>query len=279
MLDTVMRFIKRAAIFIPGALVSYFTVANVYPTLDKRIPAWIATLLTYVLIAYVLIPAAMRLYRLFFPPKHMPLYSLTPDGFANDPVNIAFVGTREEVDKAMEAAGWYPADKRTPRNLLRMGLGILLKQPYPTAPFSNLYLFGHSQDLGYQLPVDDNPGHRHHVRFWLAGTTGDPRQLDHLSFWQKYHKFDAKKERGLWVGAASLDTGIALIRHNAQFTHMIHPNTSAERQLIVKMVKKTGLVKRVRMVKIGDPYKLTNRALHGYMVSDGKMAILELQDL
>jgi hypothetical protein len=81
----------------------------------------------------------------------------------------------------------------------------------------------------------------------------------------------------LWVGAASLDTGLGVIRHNAQLTHMIHYDTNAERELITKGLKKAGLVKKVRNVSIGKPYRLTNRVISGYMHADGKMKICELK--
>jgi hypothetical protein len=78
------------------------------------------------------------------------------------------------------------------------------------------------------------------------------------------------------VGAASRDVGLGIIRHNAQITHMIHPDTNAERNLIVTNLKKTRLVKKVRTEKIGEPYRLTNRVLTGYLHADGKMTICEL---
>jgi hypothetical protein len=31
---------------------------------------------------------------------------------------------------------------------------FVLNQPYPTAPFSTLYLFGRGQDIGFQKAID-----------------------------------------------------------------------------------------------------------------------------
>jgi hypothetical protein len=73
-----------------------------------------------------------------------------------------------------------------------------------------------------------------------------------------------------------LDTGLGIIRHNAQLTHAVHPDTNAERNLIVRQLEKTGLVKKTRTVKIGEPYKLTNRVLTAYLHADGRMKIVEL---
>jgi hypothetical protein len=52
----------------------------------------------------------------------------------------------------------------------RMIRAFVLNSPYPTAPFSTLYLFGRGQDIGFQKAIDNSPRNRHHVRFWALGT-------------------------------------------------------------------------------------------------------------
>lgn len=271
------RLGKRLAVLLPGLVVTYFAVSDFYPAIEKQVPAALASLLTYMVVAYVVIPALMRLIRIIIKPKHIPLYCTTPDGFASDPVNVGVVGTREQLIAAMTKAGWYQADQRTFRTLFRLGLSMVLSKPYPKAPFSNLYLFGRSQDIGFELPLDNNPRHRHHVRFWAAKSTSkDSQHQEHAFFWQKQHP-RLSGERALWVGAASLDVGLGIIRHNAQLTHMIHPDTNAERDLIVSQLEKAGVVTKKRSVTVGSPYQLVNRVWSGYMNADGKMTICELK--
>jgi hypothetical protein len=272
-----VRQLKRLIVLVPGLVIAYVAVYDIYPVIDRRVPAVLAILTTYILAAYVLVPTLLRLIGLVFKPQHIPLYCTTPDGFACDPINIGIIGTQEELVTAMTKAGWYQADKRTLYTVFKLGMSMVLKRPYHTAPFSSLYLFGRSQDIGFELPLDNNPRHRHHVRFWAASHTGDPRHLDYISFWDRFHKSNLLTGKVLWVGAASLDTGLGVIRHNAQLTHMIHYDTNAERELITKGLKKAGLVKKVRNVSIGKPYRLTNRVISGYMHADGKMKICELK--
>jgi hypothetical protein len=276
MIGRPFRALKRLAILLPGIAVAYFSVNDLYPTLDRWLPAGVVIFILYVLGAYALIPFALRILHLIVPPRHIPLYSTTPDGLASDPVNVGVVGTRQELIDTMQAAGWHQADERTLRNLVRFLVAMVLKRPYPQAPFSKLFLFGRSQDIGFELPVDNSPRHRHHIRFWGVTDMADSEEYrQHAFFWLKHHR-SPKPGKLLWVGAASLDTGIGVIRHNAQFTHMIHPDTNAERDFVIKELKKTGRVKKTRTIQVGAPYQLTNRVVSGYMTADGKVKVAEL---
>jgi hypothetical protein len=276
MVQVIIRFIKRIAILIPGVAVTYVAAKSLFPILDKQIPAALALFILYILIAYIFIPASIRVLNLIMQPKHIPLYCTTPDGLACDPINVGVIATRKELVGLMQAAGWHRADKRTLRTSIRYMTSIALQQPYLTAPFSTLYLFGRSQDIGFQLPVGDNPRHRHHIRFWGVIDTDDPDYRQHTFFWRRYHR-SPKPGQLLWVGAASLDTGIGIIRHNAQMTHSIHHDTNAEREFVVKQLRATKRVKRSRTVTVGAPYRLRNRVVKGYMNADGKMTICELK--
>jgi hypothetical protein len=274
-----VRLFKRLLIFAAGLLVIYLAVWKFFPFFDHRVPIALALLATYVFTAYIFIPLGIRVYRLFFRPNHIPLYCVTPDGFASDPINIGIIGTRAEIIAAMTQAGWYRADDRTIRSMLRFGFSVLLNHPYPNAPFSSLYLLGRKQDLGFEVPVTGKASKRHHVRFW-ACQMGGPEDFDaHVRFWRRFHKpIKANDHRQFWIGAASKDTGVIPIRHNAQLTHMIDPDTDSERELIVHDLKAAGYVTHTRTVTVGAPYELRNRTVGGFLRTDGKMRICTLKD-
>lgn len=272
------RYFKRFVILVPGLIIFYLSATNVLPFFERRLPLALAALVTYILAAYVFIPAAIRVLRIFFPPKHLPLYCVTPDGFASDPLNVAIIGTRRQVQQAMRSAGWYGADGRNdPRNIIRHLLSTLFNWSYVTAPVSSLFLFGRKQDLAFQLPIDGGrSGNRHHVRFW-ATTYDDSLQLTARSVHWHQRSAHVQGDDLLWVGAASLDNGLAPIRHNLQITHMIHPDTNQERDLIVQELQQAGLVARTTSLRLRSPYKLINRAFRGQLHSDGKMTVIYLK--
>lgn len=280
MIDAAIRFLKRFIVLVPGVFAAFLVARDFYPILDRRIPAPLAVLGAYVFGAYILIPSIMRVLKFLTRRTHIPHYSTTSDGFASDPVNIGLFGTREQVVSAMRDAGWYLADKRTLKSVARMVIAILLNKPYPNAPFSNLYLFGRKQDLGFESPVDNSPHSRHHVRFWACSPLLSDIEKRHISFWEAHVKgkrSSSKKAGQLWLGAASLDVGLGIIRHNAQLTHSVHPDTDAERDLIVNTLSAANRIKSKRIIKIGEAYKLRNRVFRAHLKTDGRVIIITLK--
>ncbi|HMH30967.1 MAG TPA: LssY C-terminal domain-containing protein [Methylomirabilota bacterium] len=276
MIQLALRMAKRFAILLPGIVIAYFSVRSIFPYFDQRLPIALAIFATYVLGAYVLIPAFIRLFRIVRPPRHQPHYCVTPDGFASDPLNIGIITTRRELIQAMEKAGWHVADRNSIKNLARSSFSTAYGWSYAGAPVSSLYLFGRKQDVAFELAVKGSPGMRHHVRFW-ATTYEKGQPLDFHAIHWHHRKSHVQGDNLLWVGAASQDVGIGYIRHNLQITHMIDPDTDAERQLIVGQLSEQDLVKKVEAIKLELPYRLINRVINGSLHADGKMAIVTLK--
>lgn len=277
MIQYVVRQAKRFAVLLPGIVIAYFSVRDIFPYFDQRLPLGLAIFFTYVLGAYVLVPAIIRIWRIFRPANHLPLYCVTPDGFASDPLNIAIVGTRRQLINSMEQAGWYIADPHSLRNMAREALSTVYGWHYPNAPVSSLYLFGRRQDIAFQIPVEDVPGGgRHHVRFW-ATTYENTKPLNLHSIDWHHRRERVYGDNLLWVGAASLDVGVNFIRHNLQLTHMIDPDTDKERKLIVDSLQEQRLVAKTESVKLGEPYRLINRVINGSLHTDGRMSVVSLK--
>jgi hypothetical protein len=278
--DYAVRGVKRFVVLVPGIVIAYFSVRTFYPFFHAQLPAALAIFLTYVLAAYVLIPAIFRLYRLLRPAKHLPLYCVTPDGFASDPVNVGIIGTQKQLTKAMKRIGWYKANTVNWRTSIRQIVAVVFRQTYKRAPVSALFLFGRRQDIAFELPLNTRGG-RHHVRFWA--TVYDPDKpiaaTNRISAAQPVNPAKAKhlqKDRiFLWLGCASKDAGLSLIRHNAQITHMIDPDTDAERDLIVNGILKFSQ-HPAQVIRLRDPYRLPNRAWRGYLRADGQLKICDI---
>jgi hypothetical protein len=189
-------------------------------------------LLVWSVAAYFLLPLAwQRVSRHHHPAlEDTPRITQTRDGIRGDPINIALVGTEEEVVTAMLKAMWLPADPITLRSSLRIASGTIRSRPYETAPVSDLFVWGRKQDLAFQQPIGKNPRRRHHVRFWRSDALEYHGQL-------------------LWVGAATLDISVGLSRTTAQITHHIDADVDAERDKLLDDLEKTNLLAGIDWVE------------------------------
>lgn len=189
----------------------------------RRRALWFAVglLAAYGLVAYVLVPAFWR-HDLTRHPWRAggPRLTHTANDIPGDPVNLALLGDETQVIRAMLAAHWRPADPITLHTSLRIAVDSVFRRPDDEAPVSNLYLFGHKQDLAFELPVGDSPRQRHHVRYWRWDGEDDGRPV--------------------WFGAASFDERVGLSHTTGQITHHIGPNVDAERDRILRELQQAG---------------------------------------
>jgi hypothetical protein len=202
----------------------------------------------------------------------VPRFTITGDGLPGDPVNLALIGTYDELRRAFAAAGWDEADRLTLRSAWRMARAFVLNTSYPTAPFSTLYLFGRGQDIGFQKAIDNSPRKRHHVRFWAKSLAQVETGAVTAGFWLNTDR-PAGGTDVLWVGAGTKDTGFSLTRLTFQITHATDADTNAERDYIIDALRRTGVIDEASRYQTGD--RLITAGVNHY-VTDGDVAVAEL---
>jgi len=161
-----VRLLQRLAIFGLGVFSVWLIVFVIFETADRRLPWILAVGIAYGFGAYIVLPRVIRLGLRILRRKRVPSYTITGDGLPGDPVNVALVGTLQQLQSAFAISGWSEADRLGLASSWGMIRAFVLNLSYPTAPFSTLYLFGRGQDIGFQKAIDDSPRKRHHVRFW-----------------------------------------------------------------------------------------------------------------
>lgn len=279
MIGLAIRLIWRFLVLALGIALAYVSAFVLFPFLDKRLPVFFALLLVYIAIAYFGLPALIRFWRVMIKPDHIPLYVTTRDGIPSDPVNIAVIAkSKHHLIRAMKQAGWTKSDPETLRNTIRSGWAMLWGNPYPAAPLSALYLFNRQFDVGFEIVYGKNnsPRHRHHVRFWQL--VQRRRDHGHFRFWARhFHRF-IRRERTVWIGAATDDNSIYGIRwFNLQPTHRSHPEPQRERDYIVQTLTAAGKVRETSDVKAGKPFTMQAQSIGNNFICDGKLKIVELK--
>jgi len=266
------RLLQRLAIFGLGIFSVWLIVFVIFETADRRLPWILAVGIAYGFGAYVVLPRVIRLGLRILQRKRVPSYTITGDGLPGDPVNLALVGTLQQLRSAFAISGWSEADRLGLASSWGMIRAFVLNSPYPTAPFSTLYLFGRGQDIGFQKAIDDSPRKRHHIRFWALSPSRAQATWGDAGFWQNTER-PPDNERVLWVGAGTRDTGLSFTRLSFQITHATDSDTNAERDHIIAELTKSRTIEAVTNYQSGQDL-LTERVNH--YVSDGEIALANL---
>jgi len=267
------RLLQRLLILGLGVFSVWLIVFVIFEFADQRLPWILALGTTYGIGAYIILPRVVRMGLKILQRKSVPSFTTTGDGLPGDPVNLALVGTLQQLCAAFAAAGWSGADRLGLASSWRMVRAFVFKSPYPTAPFSTLYLFGRGQDVGFQKAIDNSPRKRHHIRFWAMSLTRAEDTVATASFWLNTDR-PADNARVLWVGAGTRDTGLSLTRLTFQITHATDADTNAERDYIVGELMKNQLIDDVRSYRSGQPLERVNR-----YITDGEVTLANLLDI
>jgi len=192
--------------------------------LVRTLKVVVALVVTWLLLAYLILPALWRHYEHQPALESAPKTTRTPQGIPGDPLNVGLIGTEQELVRALLGSGWDAADPVTLKSSIGIARSVLRDRPYVDAPVSSLFLFGRKQDLAFEKPVGENASHRHHVRFWKSteyGRGGLP----------------------LWIGAVTYDRSVGLSHRTGQITHHIGADIDAERDGLFADLGKEGWLK------------------------------------
>ncbi len=207
----------------------------------------------YWFVAYAAAPFFWKHYENQRELENEPKWTRTAEGIQGDPLNVGFVGTPDEILKALKNAGWAPADRSSFRSDLKIATGVLFKRSYPTAPVSLLYLYSRPQDMAFEKEVGDSPSQRHHVRLWQTALLIEGRSL--------------------WLGAATFDKGIGVNRNTGKFTHHIDANIDQERDLLMNDLRITKQLSELYQVTGRGPSVNDYNGSHDRYYTDGEMTI------
>ena len=206
-----------------------------------------------VLLLLVLLLAVIRLYPAAYVYPTLPKVTRTSQGAPGDPLNVLAVGSRSQLVAGFMKAGWLAPDPITSASSARIVADSLTRRPYPTAPVSNLYVFGRVQDIAFEWPTNDVQN-RGHIRLWQTSVrlAGQP----------------------LWLGAASYDQGIELSGRTGFPTHHILPTVDLERDTVGANLAHTGLGAAETYTPFTPPIFAARNGGGDYYASDGDVLVV-----
>jgi hypothetical protein len=265
------RLLHRLLVFGLGVLCVWL-IAFVFRFTDHRLPTILALAVTYGIAAYIILPRAVRMGLKILQRKRVPRFTLTGDGLPGDPVNLVLMGTLQQLRSAFTIAGWTEADRLDLASSWRMVRAFVFNSPYPSAPFSTLYLYARGQDVGFQKAIDNSPRKRHHIRFWALSQARAEATVGTADFWLNTDRVP-DDAHALWVGAGTKDTGLSLTRLTFQITHATDSDTDAERDYIIAELLKNRVIVGVNSNRAGHhlPVERVN-----HYVTDGEVTMANL---
>lgn len=172
----------------------------------------------------------------------------------SDMTNLMFLGTREQLEAAFQAAEWSPAAALDGKSKLETFRAMAENRGYDEAPMSILLLDRRPPDLVFEKQ-NNTFAQRHHLRIWRRPETFQGRPV--------------------WVCAATHDTGIDFSRESRTFTHKIDPQIDRERSKVVNDLLFSGKVKGLSLVERPAVPKKAQNATGDDLITDGSMAVLE----
>ncbi|WP_186317590.1 LssY C-terminal domain-containing protein [Curtobacterium sp. 9128] len=217
----------------------------------------------YVVIAYLVLPRIHTALAAVYLPDYFIGRTRTREGILGDPVNVSGLGSLAQVHAAMLAAGWTLADDLGVRANLRIAVATLSRRSYPSAPVSNLFLFGRRQAFCYQQEVDGSPGKRHHVRFWA---TPDGWLLP-------------GGQRVDWLAAATFDRSVGFSAFTWQVTHRIADDVDTERDHVVASVLEGSEVASASMLEHFSTGYHSRNGGGDAITTDGGLPVVDLRDV
>ena len=265
------RFLQRLVIFGLGLFSVWLIVFVVFDFADRRLPWFLALAVTYGVAAYIILPRIVRMGLKILHRKRVPRYTITGDGLPGDPVNLVLIGTLQQLHAAFATAGWSEADRLGLTSSWRMARAFVFNSPYPTAPFSTLYLFGRGQDIGFQKAIADSPRKRHHIRFWALDIALVEATWGTAKFWLNTDR-PPNNACVYWIGAGTKDTGFSLTQLTFQITHATDSDTNAERDFIISELRNSQVIGDARKVQAGQHIEHINR-----YITDGEIALADLK--
>jgi hypothetical protein len=187
----------------------------------------------------------------------IPRQVLSSDGHPGDVVNLLIIGNKQDVRKAIGAAGWSRIACTKMGAVWHDVFDAIDIRHYRGLPMSKLYLFGRQQDVSYSnAKTPFSWWGRHHFRIWQA-----PFEVDGQT---------------LWIGAATHDVGLRWQGGHPHLIHKIDPDVDAERQYVSKSLGHTGRLELLGYVTPTDAPTEARTATGEHFYTDGRVLVMKV---
>lgn len=187
----------------------------------------------------------------------LPERSTTQNMIAADIVNIAFIGSAEQIQLAFDHAGWQTADPINRHSIAHNVYAFLKNSSYTHAPMRPFLLDGQVPDMNWEKSLNTYA------------------QRDHMRVWE----WQATEVTGpVFLGTATHDKSAGISWKRRQFVHHIDSNIDDERSKIVRDLRAAGCVRAVYLVPRSDVAPSGVNSIGDPVTTDRNIAVVQLQE-
>ena len=172
-----------------------------------------------------------------------------------DITTLAFVGSREELERAFRAARWSGSRRLGTHAGFKAIRAIIEGRPFADAPMRTLL-------------VEDSP-----PDFELQKSLNTFAKRDHLRIWKRPETWEGKP---VWLSAATQDIGTTFSLRPFGFTHRVDGDIDNERRKVVNDLLRTGCVESANLVPRSPELRFADGADRKHLKTDGAIGFLVL---
>jgi hypothetical protein len=193
--------------------------------------------------------------------NELPENAMTRKGKEGDVVNLAFVGTREQVENAFQSAGWNGSDSVSAGSVFREAHALFSLSNYPHLPISRQLLDGKFPDYERQKSFDSY-AKRDHLRIW-----GMPDDWNGQPLWLSGT-----------IHEVSADLSFSSRGGRFKFVHHLDSNLDEARDRVVRDLALAGCVESVHYVSRPAMTHFLKSPSGDDLHTDAMVAVVQLQN-
>jgi LssY C-terminus len=189
--------------------------------------------------------------------SRFPERAFTVDHKDADVINIAFIGSREEIGQAFHAAGWTGSDRFSKSAFFKEFHAFLSNSTYADAPMRPMLVGDSAPDILWQKSLNTYS------------------KRDHIRAWRWSEDYD---ETPIWIGATTHDVGATLSVRYKRFVHHIASNVDQERSKVIRDLRLAGCVDSVYLAPRLHFPPTSQNATGDSIRTDGAVAFVRVQE-
>ncbi|HLI85308.1 MAG TPA: LssY C-terminal domain-containing protein [Bryobacteraceae bacterium] len=186
----------------------------------------------------------------------LPAWSYSKGHEPIDRVNLLFIGSLSDLERAFQASGWTGSQPQNLRTGFRAFRALAEARGFADAPMRTLLLDDAPPDLRMQRSLN----------------TFDKR--DHMRIWMRPEEWQG---RDVWAASATQDLAAVFTAHPPGVTHRIEADVDLEREKVLRELEFAGCVDKAMDVARPPAETETKAETRRGLLTDSRVAVILLK--